>query len=346
MITFETILAQEFSTLRITGPEEDKVTTLVACASLHRGHAAQCPSIHKPKQEKGRSWSSTHEKGLYLEGTDQGTHDPTRGFRFLDSMFSSGRAEDVLSRWDRVLDRSLLIDAAKGSLYIYKCSDALLKVFCESWCPSTNTLIIHQVELSVSLWDSLRLGGLPVTGRLFEEVVPTAECLSLDLGRRNLIPRSCRFLLLAYHHLDSHSSDGTVSVSSWVNFWNRSLRTYVGHEVADQSTTKIPPASVCPRGSFIPQHRPWVSHDRYPFEILEVGDDLEEEVYCVAFLSCSLCVFVLPTEPLGLIRASVFKMASIMAKGSNLGLSLPVLTCIYESLSLISLSDDPSAAHE
>ncbi|GAA0145889.1 hypothetical protein LIER_05969 [Lithospermum erythrorhizon] len=111
----------------------------------------------------------------------------------------------MLSRCDRVLGRALLTDAVKASLYVYECSDVLLKVF------------------------------------------------YLDSG--NLIPRSCRFFLLAYHHLASHSPHGTVFVSSWVNFWNRSLRTYVDHEAPDQSTTKIPFASIFPRRlipSFIP----------------------------------------------------------------------------------------------
>ncbi|GAA0184637.1 hypothetical protein LIER_31925 [Lithospermum erythrorhizon] len=73
--------------------------------------------------------------------------------------------EDVLSRCDRVLGHALLNDAVNASLYVYECWDALLKVFCESWCPSTNNLIIHQGELSIPLWDLLRLGGLPVTWR-------------------------------------------------------------------------------------------------------------------------------------------------------------------------------------
>ncbi|GAA0184638.1 hypothetical protein LIER_31926 [Lithospermum erythrorhizon] len=58
------IPGQKFSTLRITGPEEDKVTILVAYASLHRGHVAQWPLITKREQEKGHSWSSGHEKAL------------------------------------------------------------------------------------------------------------------------------------------------------------------------------------------------------------------------------------------------------------------------------------------
>ncbi|GAA0150429.1 hypothetical protein LIER_09375 [Lithospermum erythrorhizon] len=153
-------------------------------------------------------------------------------------------------------------------------------------------------------------------------------------------------LALGLPLLGFHYPDGTVSVSAWIGFWNHSLRTDVSHEAADWSTTKIPPASICPRELTTPQHRSWDSSDRYPFDVLEVDANLEEEVYCAAFLSCWLCVFVLPVEPLGFIRASMFKMSSIMAKGSRVSLAPPVLACIYRSLSQISLFDNPSTAQE
>ncbi|GAA0187385.1 hypothetical protein LIER_34673 [Lithospermum erythrorhizon] len=226
---------------------------------------------------------------------------------YLGSEFSTLRkawTEDVLSRCSDILDSAPLFDAVKASLCVYDYSEAFLKAFCENWYPSTNTLIIHQGDLSISLWDLSKIGGLPVIGHLFDKVVPTAKCLSPTLDGDARIPRSYRLLLLAYHCLASHSPNGTFS------------------------------------------HRSWDSGDRYPFDILEVDTNLEEEVYCAAFLSCWLCVFVLPIEPLSFIRANVFKMASIMAKGSRVILAPLVLSIIYRSLSQISLSDNLSTAQE
>ncbi|GAA0165448.1 hypothetical protein LIER_20850 [Lithospermum erythrorhizon] len=57
-------------------------------------------------------------------------------------------------------------------------------------CPSTNTLIRPQGELSISLWDLLELGGLSVTGPLFDEVVSSVECLSPAPDSDVQIPRS------------------------------------------------------------------------------------------------------------------------------------------------------------
>ncbi|GAA0168735.1 hypothetical protein LIER_23386 [Lithospermum erythrorhizon] len=200
-----------------------------------------------------------------------------------------------------MLANASLTGSVQASLCVYDCSDELLKAFCKNWCPSTNTLIIPQGELSVSLWDLLELGGLSVTGCLFDEAVPTAE--------------SCRFFLS-------------------------------GYEAVDQSNSKVASLNMCPRRSSVVEHSPWVSTNKNSFDVLKVGIDLEEELYCATFLSCRLCVFVLPAEPLDLIHASVFKMGSFMANGSKVSLAPPVLACIYRGLSQISLSNNPSAAPE
>ncbi|GAA0149890.1 hypothetical protein LIER_08951 [Lithospermum erythrorhizon] len=219
-------------------------------------------------------------------------------------------AEDVLSRCGDMLANGSLTGAVQASLCVYDCSDEFLKAFCENWCPSINTLIILQGELSISLWDLLELGGLSVTGRLFDELVPTAECLSQSLSDEVRIPESCGFLLSGYHYLAAQSFDGRVSISAWMAFGT----IFFG-----------------------------LTH---PFDILWVGVDLEDEVYCAAFLACWLCFFVLPVEPLDLIRSSVFNMASFIANGLRVGLTSPVASWIYKSLSQISLSDNPSAAPE
>ncbi|GAA0165626.1 hypothetical protein LIER_20977 [Lithospermum erythrorhizon] len=270
MVIFETTPDREFSTLRIVGPEEDKVTTLVAHVSWYRGCAAKWLSFHTFTLERSRNRSSVQEREW---------------------------AENVLNHCGAMLTSASLTEAVQASLCVYDCSDEFLKAFCENWCPSTNTLIIPQGEPSISLWVLLELGDLPVTSFLFDEVVPTAEYLSQSLGDEARIPVSCRFLLSSYHYLAAQSLMGASSVFDL---------------------------------------HPWASAEKHPFDVLRVGFDLEEE-YCAALLACWLCVFVLPVEPLDLIRGSVFKMASFMANGSSVSLAPPALAFIYKSLSQISL---------
>ncbi|GAA0138455.1 hypothetical protein LIER_00202 [Lithospermum erythrorhizon] len=235
-----------------------------------------------------------------------------------------------------------LTKAVQASLCVYDYSNEFLKAFCEHCYPSTNTLIIPQGELSISLWDLLDLGGLSATSSLFDEVVPTAKCFSQSLHDDARIPMSYRFLFSGYHYLVAQSLDERVSTSAWISFWNRSLRSYVGYEATDRSTSKGTSLNIFPHKSSMLEHRSWDTADRYPFYTLRVSVDLEEEVYCAGFLYCWLCVFVLHVEPLGFIRASVFKMASFTANGSRVSLAPPVLTCIYRSLSQISFFDNPS----
>ncbi|MCD7460189.1 hypothetical protein HAX54_043038 [Datura stramonium] len=43
--------------------------------------------------------------------------------------------------------------------------------FFETWCPKTNTVLTSIGELSISLWDLYILGGLPIGGSLYEEII-------------------------------------------------------------------------------------------------------------------------------------------------------------------------------
>ncbi|GAA0186323.1 hypothetical protein LIER_33611 [Lithospermum erythrorhizon] len=81
-----------------------------------------------------------------------------------------------------------LEEVVQASLYVYDCSDAVMKAFCEYWSPSTNSLLTNAGELSLSLWDLYKLGGLPVKGQIFDEVVPSVECLSRALLDKDRIP--------------------------------------------------------------------------------------------------------------------------------------------------------------
>ena len=74
------------------------------------------------------------------------------------------------------------------------------------------------------------------------------------------------------------------------------------------------------------------------FVNLGINDELVEQTYLSALLSCWLCTFVLPSEEANTIRPNTFKVASMMASDQELSLAIPVLTSIYKSFNKIASS--------
>jgi hypothetical protein len=87
------------------------------------------------------------------------------------------------------------------------------------------------------------------------------------------------------------------------------------------------------------------------FVDLQVPDELKEETYLEALLSCWLCAFVFPIKDLHNIQHGTFKVASLMASGHVFGLVTSVLESIYQGVTMISKSpvsrktDDRFAIH-
>ncbi|KAI3445188.1 hypothetical protein Pfo_001853, partial [Paulownia fortunei] len=79
--------------------------------------------------------------------------------------------EDILSRYEHNLLAVQIYDLVYASLFTYDSNSDIVKVFCEAWCPLTNTLLTSLGELSISLWDLHTLAGLPMIGFLYDKVV-------------------------------------------------------------------------------------------------------------------------------------------------------------------------------
>ncbi|KAL0423640.1 UNVERIFIED_CONTAM: hypothetical protein Sradi_0898800 [Sesamum radiatum] len=68
------------------------------------------------------------------------------------------------------------------------------------------------------------------------------------------------------------------------------------------------------------------------FSKLGIEGSLKEETFLAAYLACWLCTFALPTDAVGSIRPSTFKVASIMATDRRVGLVVPFLASIYKGV--------------
>jgi hypothetical protein len=70
----------------------------------------------------------------------------------------------------------------------------------------------------------------------------------------------------------------------------------------------------------------------HPFKELNLPPHIQDKVYLVTFLSYWLCKFIFPSEDIGYIRPSTFKVASMMVMGRQSSLAIPVLANIFKGL--------------
>uniref|UniRef100_M1E0D8 Aminotransferase-like plant mobile domain-containing protein n=1 Tax=Solanum tuberosum TaxID=4113 RepID=M1E0D8_SOLTU len=224
-----------------------------------------------------------------------------------------------LPRHKEILELIKVYDAVYTSLFTYDYDDNVLHAFCELWRPSTNTLSTFVGEMSISLWDLQAIGGIPVQGHFYDEVVPSAkELTQTDTQKELLLPQSCRYLFSAFYILAKDDLQ-EVSVHDWVKFWFRGPNNYAE-----------PPQKV--------------SKENAPFVELDVEESLRDETNLAAFFACWLCKFVLLNKKVNYVRASVFKVGSLMAHGKKFSLAVPVLASIYRGLKEISTSLNSSVA--
>ncbi|GAA0153221.1 hypothetical protein LIER_11516 [Lithospermum erythrorhizon] len=213
--------------LRTHEHEEDEDTYLVAHPPLHKGFAAPWEALTSRDARGDMSWTpGESSRHCVLVGRGHSRDEPPRIYHIL--------REDVATRRDILpllfMDYlSVLRITGNGK------KTFLVDTFVEYWSLSSNTLLLPHGETSISLWDLYELGGLLVAGYLMDEVVPSAECLSLSLGKSDRIPESCRFLLHAYYLLESSSSNNFVSPAEWISFWSALSQSYTSALAAEGS---------------------------------------------------------------------------------------------------------------
>ena len=195
--------------------------------------------------------------------------------------------EDVLVRSRQTLNKAHIYDAVSASLYTYDRNADVMRAFCEGWCPQTNTLHTSLGEMSISLWDLYRLGGLPIFGRLYDEAIPCYEELTGSDETERFIPKSCDHLFAAFHLLNSKKEGEVprVLASNWVNFWCKYEMKYP--KPPSRRTKRLSRAIKThnPDGS-LNKIQGWSKCGKKPFIELKIEDELWEETYLAALLSC------------------------------------------------------------
>ncbi|KAG5565452.1 hypothetical protein RHGRI_001368 [Rhododendron griersonianum] len=109
--------------------------------------------------------------------TSSATIPSSKALLLQSSLHSKDDATEHFTLLEKLLE-ARIYGAVYASLFTYDHDANLIKSFCEHWCPSINTLHIPAGELSISLWDLSYIGGLPVFGKFYDEVIPPARELT------------------------------------------------------------------------------------------------------------------------------------------------------------------------
>lgn len=182
-------------------------------------------------------------------------------------------------------------------------------------------------------------------GDLFDEVVPSSDELNnYTQEMERFLPESCGHLFHAYHVLFKKRDDQQVPITDWIKFWCNVPKRYDPPPSRKKSQTKRRLSRTHNPTGVLPRAGKWEENVRSTFAILNIEGDSRRETYLAAFISCWLCLFVLPSRHVGQIRPGVFKMACFMARGTPVGLAIPVLSSIYRGLNAIAKSGTPGKA--
>ena len=127
--------------------------------------------------------------------------------------------------------------------------------------------------------------------------------------------------------MTSSKNNSQVTISSWISFWYLGSRSYDKPTTWKQKKVSRSKSTKNPDGSKIQAHD-WSSKENMLFAELGIRNDLKDETYLVAFLSCWLCLFVFLQKG-SFLRLGVFMAASLMATGAIYSLTVLVLANIY-----------------
>ncbi|KAH0635956.1 hypothetical protein KY289_035871 [Solanum tuberosum] len=176
---------------------------------------------------------------------------------------------------------------------------------------SLNNAYISDVDFHI-------LGGFPISGVPYEEVIPNStELTGLDDKRERFLPRTCECMFAAFHHLkEKNNGNIRVSFNEWIQFWcKKDLKNELAPPRKEKKSRRLS-STHNPTGEIPTEINTWSSTQEMVFSKLGAKHQ-KYETYLTAILSCWLCAFVFPFEEGNFIRPETFKIASLMASGKK-----------------------------
>ncbi|KAF3330070.1 Plant mobile domain-containing protein [Carex littledalei] len=224
-----------------------------------------------------------------------------------------------------------IYEAVFLSLFEYTWDPFFFQSMVERWNYVSNTVVMEDCELTISLAEMRHLTGLPIFGVPYDEYLPLEGTLSEllpDGSRRH--PISLQRVFDVYHEL---SYAGEVDFRRWIAYFSDAIR-YPVHVFAHPYD---------PFGT----GREEIFHTDERFTPVSASRErLGAEAYLTAFLAWWLCCFVIPSQPAGVIRPDCFIMANNLARGEAVSLAIPALANVFRCMRILSTSKDPSHCDE
>jgi hypothetical protein len=291
------------------------------------------PGLPLHPSSSGQTSHPLHLPGLQMMGIHTVPWAPghTHLGRLESELYMVDWIRFILQREEVALRQVGIYEAVFLSLFEYRLDISFFQSLVERWSYISNTAILEDRELTISPMEFHRLSGLPVFGDPYDEYVPRDEDLMRDSsGDCHHYSLPLRRVFGIYSAL---SSSGGVSFSAWICFFTDRVQRPC-HQFA------------CPSDPFGTGEAE-ISHSGALPSLRSISlRALDRETYLTAFLSWWLCYFVIPSQPLGMIRPDTFVMASMLARGQTLSLAIPALANIFRCLRILSTSSDPSYCDE
>lgn len=281
---------------------------------MRRPGASQIPAID-PSSFPSKFYIRVEEgaedglDGYFLQGTyhDKSSHlteFPMLGRRIISGQFRWGPnmllygefsyiplywewTEHVLSCFATRLQRCGLYQAVYASLYSYSRDIHVMRAICECWCHATNTLHTLSGEVSISLWDLHKLGGFPISGKIYDKTIPCFHIFEYrDKQNLRTLPTFCKFLFAVFRCLEhTPGCEKGVNAKAWINFWCKKKLIH-NRPVRTRPRSSTPTRTQNPSGQIHPQDLCWSHAELDIFRRLGVPKEKRESTYLAAYLSC------------------------------------------------------------
>ncbi|ONK63653.1 uncharacterized protein A4U43_C07F17490 [Asparagus officinalis] len=205
----------------------------------------------------------------------------------------------ILQKYTDALERLNIYGAILSFLGVYHIDFQLLQSFLECWDKDRNVFATKWGDLSISLLDIERIGGLPIQGQVYDEYVPTNEELEDPEVKHG---QPLKSLLNCYQYLRSISLVDNVSFEMWMNFF------------------------------FHGQHHKLKSKGKHKSKSFDSIQNFGKNTPLAAFLTLWLCKFVVSYD-LTYIRPDVFVVAARMVDSRKpYSLVVPALCTLYREI--------------